>query len=305
MKSIVTASSSQAAVLVMGLMLVTGTPALDAQAVCSGPHAGPSKPTAGSIATLAPGAGWAQLSLFHHDTRERFNPQGNLESFLTNGRAVTTSLYVTAAAGLVRGVEVMAQLPVHRLRFEDRTGLREETGYGDPRLYLRLGSQLVGVESFPVTVRGGVKLVGSDFPVDAEVLPLTEGQRDYELMLESGYTFSGTPVYVRGWIGYRWREENESIRRQPGNERFGYGAVGGRLRQVGWEMAVEGLSGEIPSQQGFGIPTSRRRLVQLYPSVSAPAGPGRVEFGGRFPVDGRNFPGGPAVSLGYALEWGR
>jgi hypothetical protein len=276
-----------------------------AQAVCSGPHAGPSKPTAGSIGTESPGSGWAQIAVFHHDTRETFGPEGNLRAFLTDGRAVTSSVYLTGAIGILPGLDAMLQLPVHRLSFDDAAGKREETGFGDPRLYLRISPQLFGVEGIPLALRGGVKLPGSDFPVDAEILPLTEGQRDWELMLESGHSFATLPLYVRGWVGYRWREENRDIRRVPGNERFGYLAVGGPLRRLGWELAIEGLSGLTPTQQGLAVRNSRRELIQIYPSLSAGLGPGQVELGGRFPVDGRNYPGGPAVSVGYSFRWGR
>lgn len=286
-------------------LLAMAPGALSAQAVCSGPHAGPSKPTAGSIGTEHPGSGWAQVAVFHHDTRETFGPEGRLRPFLTDARAVTTSVYLTGAVGIIPGLDAMIQLPVHRLSFEDAAVAREETGFGDPRLYLRISPQLLGGEGIPLALRGGVKLPGSEFHVDAEILPLTEGQRDWELMLESGHSFATLPLYVRGWLGYRWREENRDIRRLPGDERFGYLAVGGPLRRLNWELAAEGLSGLTPTQQGLAIRNSRRELVQIYPSISTALGPGRVELGGRFPLDGRNYPGGPAVSAGYSLRWGR
>lgn len=300
-----TKGHTRSAVLFIALAALTSAGTAAGQAVCSGPHAGPSKPTAGSIGTENPGSGWAQIVVFHHDTRETFGPQGRLRPFLTDGRAVTSSLYLTGAVGLVPGVDATAQLPVHRLSFDDAAGKREETGFGDPRVYLRISPQLFGVEGIPLALRGGVKLPGSDFPVDAEVLPLTEGQRDWELMLESGHSFATLPLYARGWVGYRWREENREIRRLPGDERFGYLAIGGPLRWIGWEVAVEGLSGLTPTQQGLAVRNSRRELLQVYPSLSAAVGPGQVELGGRFPIDGRNYPGGPALSAGYSLRWGR
>jgi hypothetical protein len=296
---------SATAVLALASLSLALPGMVAAQAVCSGPHAGPSKPTAGSIGTEQPGSGWAQIAVFHHDTRKTFGAEGSLRSFLSDGRALTTSVYVTGAVGILAGLDAMAQLPLHRLSFEDDAGERRETGLGDPRLYLRVSPQLFGLEGIPLALRGGVKLPGSDFPVDAEILPLTEGQRDWELMLESGHSFASVPVYVRGWVGYRWREENRDIRRIPGDERFGYLAFGGPLRRLGWELAVEGLSGLTPTQQGLAIRNSRRELVQVYPSLSATLGPGQVELGGRFPVDGRNYPGGPAVSAGYSFRWGR
>jgi hypothetical protein len=274
------------------------------QAICSGPHAGPGRPTTGSIQTEAPGAGWLQATLFHHDTREFFNPDGRTQPFLTDGRVATSSVYLSAAVGVLRGMDVMAQLPIHRLRFSDASGARARTGFGDPRLYLRVSPELFRQHGLPVAVRAGVKLVGAEFPVDAQVIPITEGQRDWELILESGHSFATLPLHLRGWIGYRWREANQAISREPGDERFAYVAVGGPVGRLGWELAVEGLSGLTPRQQGFAVPTARRELLQVYPSLLTAFGPGQLELGGRVPLEGRNFPSGPAVSVGYSWRWG-
>ena len=61
---------------------------------------------------------------------------------------------------------------------------------------------------------------GSDFPVDATVLPLTEGQLDFETSLASGGTLGSLPLYVTGWLGYRLRSENQEAARKPGDEGY-------------------------------------------------------------------------------------
>ena len=43
---------------------------------------------------------------------------------------------------------------------------------------------------------------------------------DPEAILELGRSFWPAPVYALVWAGYRWRTENESIRRKPGDERI-------------------------------------------------------------------------------------
>lgn len=257
--------------------------------------------------TEAPGAGWAQLSVYHHRTDREFGPDGTVRRFFADGRAVTTSVFLTAAVGLVEGADAWVQAPVHRLRFDDAGGERVETGLGDIRLFLRAGPALLGAR-LPVAlaVRAGVKLPGSEFPVDAEVIPLTEGQRDWELMLEIGHSFHPLPLYAMGWVGNRWRERNEEIARDPGDERFAFAAVGGDLPAAfTWKLAGEGLWGTAPRIEGLPVPSASRRLLQLFPTLGRKAGPGILEVGGRLPLSGRNLPAGPALVLGYFVAWGR
>ena len=253
----------------------------------------------------APLSGWAQLAVYHHDTREEYGPTGEVRKLFADGHAVTTSAYLTAAVGLVSGVDAWVQLPFHRLSFDDAAGKRERLGVGDPRFYLRAGPEALGFEGAPaVALRAGLKLPGADFPVDPEVIPLTEGQRDWELLLEAGHSFHPAPVYVAGWVGYRWREENEEVLRDPGDERLLYVAAGGEtIGRLTWKLAVEGLSGRTPRIEGVAVETARRRMIQLLPTLGWRIDPGVVELGARVPVDGRNLPAGPALVAGYFLAW--
>ena len=258
-----------------------------------------------------PGRGWVQTAIYHHDTGKRFDPSGSVEPlFNEGGRSITTSLYLTAVAGLVRGVDVWVQVPYNRLEFNDVVDERLSVGIGDPRLHVRLGSALFGLRSpVPVAVRAGVKLPLGEFTRDAEIIPLSEGQTDWEVMLELGHSFYPAPVYVMGWAGYRWRQYNDEIDRKPGDERFAFAAIGGRLRFIDWKLAVEGLDGRPPrrrlaSGQELLLELDRRELLQFLPSIGYRIGPGAVEIGGRFPVAGRNLPAGPALFFGYFMRWG-
>ena len=257
-----------------------------------------------------PGKGWIQGSIYHHDTRNRFDPQGNVEPlFNEGGRSLTSSLFMTAAAGVYRGVDAWVQVPLHRLEFNDVASMRRSVGIGDPLLHIRISPELLGVRSqVPVAIRAGVKLPLGDFPVDSEVVPLTEGQRDWEVMVELGHSFYPNPLYVMGWIGYRWRETNDKIERKPGDERFGFLAIGGTHSPFFWKLTLEMLFGkQWISFTGVRIPLaqSERELVQITPSVGRNVGPGGLELGVRIPVAGQNFPAGPALFLGYFLRWGQ
>jgi len=252
--------------------------------------------------TQAPRTGWAQASVYRHQTSRTFNAEGRSESIFADGHAATTSLYLTAAMGLFRGVDVWAQLPINHLIFENAAGRRERLGVGDPRFYLRVSPMLVG-KNLPVALRAGVKLPGGDFPVDAEIIPLGEGQRDWELMVEFGHSLYPKPVYVAGWVGRRWRETNVEAARKPGDEWFGFLSAGGQRGRLVWKMVVEGWRGDAPRIQGFAIPSARREMVQITPTVGWDVGPGVVEVGVRAPVAGRNLPAGPAGVVGFFVGW--
>ena len=284
-------------VLRLGALLLVGT-------VAGGLSAPPSR----GQWVEPPGTGWTKLQVSHQDTRQRFDKNGTVEPFFNeDARAITTTVRVTGAVGLWRGLDAWADVPVHRLAFNDATRDRRSAGLGDPRLFLRAGPALVGLDALPVAValRGGVKVPVGDVEVDAEVIPLTEGQRDWELLLEVGASLHPWPAYVMAWAGYRWREANPELRRKPGDERLFYAAAGGSVDRLRWKLAVDGRVGRPPLRTDFDLRLEgdRRALVQLIPTLGWAVGPGAIEAGARLPVHGRNLPAGPVFTLGYFLTW--
>jgi hypothetical protein len=249
------------------------------------------------------GEGWVDARLGWHDTTQEYGPDGDRQDFFGSGRAITRSLYVTAATGLWRGADAWVQVPIHYLTFDDAAAERNETGFGDIRVFLRVDPSLVGLSTFPVAVRGGIKIPAKEFPVDAEVIPLTEGQVDLELFLEAGHSFYPTPLYAMGWFGYRWRLAKGNIR-DPGDEVLAYAAAGGDLgTRFVWKIAGEGLWGGTPLIDRVPVENARRRIIQLLPSVGFKLGPGAIDVGGRIPLSGRNLPAGPALIVGYFFRW--
>jgi len=276
------------------------------QAVCSAPHSSPVLARGGTIKTLAPGSGWFQTSVFRQSSGAFFDPTGDRRPYLANGRADTYSLYLTGAVGVVRGIDVWFQVPVHRLSFADITGERARSGIGDPRASIRVSPQIFGTDAIPLAVRAGVKLPGTDFPVDPRVLPLGEGQRDWEVSLEAGQGFGGTDLtgYVLGWVGYRWRERNDETGRKPGDEAFAHAGLGVRWRSWHVELAAEVMSGRPSERFGLELDTGRRQLLQIQPTLGFDLGRGTFEITAAVPLAGKNLPTGPGVSLGYRFAWG-
>lgn len=263
-------------------------------------------PSAFSQWVEKPRQGWIQVALYHHDTTTRFDEQRNNESlFNEGGRSITTSVFLTGVIGVFEGVDVWVQAPFHRLEFNDVVEKRRSTGVGDPRFHVRIDPfTIVGSSApFPLALRGGVKLKGQEFPVDSEIIPLTEGQRDWELILELGHSFFPRPIYAMVWIGYRWRESNTEVRKDPGNELFYLASVGGTLDEWNWKLSFEGLAGRPSHFFDIPIESSKREFFQILPNIGRSLGPGVLEIGGRFPLSGRNLPSGPAVFIGYFFRF--
>lgn len=274
-----------------------------AQAVCSAPHSSPTLAQSGAIATLPAGAGWIQLSLLGQRADEAFGPTGGRQDFAGSATFDTRSAYLTGAVGVGAGLEVWAQMPVHRLRVTGPAGASRSSGLGDLRGAVRLSPALLDLE-WPVALRAGVKIPGSDFPVDATELPLTEGQRDVELSVESGWASPDRPFYLVGWVGRRWRARNDGALFEPGDETFAHLAVGGFAGPVSLELGLDGLWGATPEEQGLALPGARRRLLQILPTVGSAVGPGRLEVTTPVSLAGRNLPATVGVSLGYRVTRG-
>lgn len=253
-----------------------------------------------------PGTGWVKVNLSHHDTRTRFDENANKEPYFNkNARSITTTATVTSALGLWTGLDMWAKMPVHHLQFDDVIRDRTSTGLGDPRIFVRMGPSIIGLDTLPlaVAVRGGIKFSVGDFDVRPQIIPLTEGQRDWELLAEIGRSLHPWPLYLMGWVGYRWRELNETTGFKPGNERFFYAAAGGNLNVLTWKVAVDGYFGNATEFAGLVLTRERRQLVQLIPNLGLRIGPGQLEAGARIPLHGRNLPAGTTFTLGYFISW--
>jgi len=251
----------------------------------------------------APGQGWVSASIYHQDTRQRYDSRGDERALFADGHAITSSLYVTAAFGVISGVDIWTQMPIHRLRFDDAAGSRDRTGIGDPRVWVRVAPLRLLGSSFPLAVRAGVKLPAGDFPVDAEIIPLGEAQRDWEVLVEVGHSFHPLPVYAMAWVGYRWRERDDEAERDWGDERFFLAQVGGTVGRIGYKVIAEGWDGLTPVLEGILTPTAERAYAQVMPMLTYPIGRGQLEAGVRVPLYGRNLPSGQALVLGYFFDW--
>jgi hypothetical protein len=277
---------------------------LSGQAICSAPHSSPTLSQGGSLTTLPPGGGWAQVSFFRQKSFSFFNQNGDVQDFLADSEFLTRSIFLTASVGLVEGVDLWGQMPIHNLDVVSDGGNSSSSGVGDLRLALRVTPAIFGSD-LPLGIRFGGKTPGNTFPVDATVLPLTEGQRDFEVSVESGTALSFLPIYIAGWVGYRWRDLSEVREYNPGEEVFGHFSFGGAISDFTWELGTDALWGQAPTVSGLTLADAEaRRLLQFVPTVGYPVGPGKIEVSGQFPVAGRNLPNGTGIGVSYRTTWG-
>ena len=250
-----------------------------------------------------PGRGWIALAAYHSDTRESFGPEGDAGKLADEGHAVTTSAFATMALGLAETVDLWSQIAFHRLRYDNAAANRSSSGIGDIRLWLRAAPlRWLGL-TVPFAVRAGVKVPVSDFDVAPTEVALGDGQRDWEVMAELGYSFWPLPLYASGWMGYRWREEN-SAGTDFGNELFYYAQIGGQSGRLGYKLSVDGWNGAAAGAAGGTADRAlERELVQLLPSLLDDGGAGRIEAGMRFALGGRNVTGGSSFVFKYFRGW--
>ena len=241
--------------------------------------------------------GWASFAMYYLDTREEFSPTGEVRGILLDGHAQTASSFLTLAMGIAPGVDIWVQPSYHRLEFADLVGTRISWGFGDTRVFVRTAPLRLLGSDFPFAIRAGTKLP-TDFDSGTDIIPLGDGQRDWEVMAEVGHSFWPRPFYLQAWAGYRWREAKEDGG-DFGDERFFNVSLGGGGEPLGFKVQFEGWYGGAFTAPGLGGAGLKRQMVRLYPSLLVTAGPGQVELGSRLPLSGQNLATGPEVVVGY------
>lgn len=241
---------------------------------------------------------WGQLSLFHQDTRERYFLDGERIPYFFEGRNRTAGLFLDLRYGVTGRLEVDVQLPVYRLQFDDLADQRSSTGPADLRLAGRF-NLLKG--STVATVGAAVKFPTGDFVNDAEVVPVGEGQYDFDLTAEIGHSFWPRAAYVSALAGYRFRARNGESGIDPGDELVwsveGAHRVVSRLSLKG---VARGLHGGTSTSFRLAIPTLRREVVYVQPGLVWDLGSDRgLELSVPITVKGRNWPAGVSVGLGF------
>lgn len=248
------------------------------------------------------GGYWTKVSVFRHTTEEQFRSNGDVRPFLAaNAQSRSTAIFFDALYGVTDRLDVWVQVPYFDLHFDDDADERHSQGIGDVRLSARYNLLKLRGGSIPISARFTVKAPVVDFPIDAEVIPVGEGQWDYEAWLEGGASFWPIPAYAVLWVGYRWRALNSETTRDPGDERTLLAEVGGTFAgPLGGKVVLDAIFGKTGAVQGIKVSGDEREIVYLQPTLTYQLTSSlALETSVRVPLHGKNYPAGPQFTVGF------
>jgi hypothetical protein len=249
------------------------------------------------------GSYWGKISVYRHQTTEQFRSSGEKRPFI-NPNAVSTSraVFLEGLVGVTNRLDLWVQFPYFDLRFVDDALERSSSGVGDVRLSARYSLFRLRNGSLPISVRFTTKMPIVDFPIDAEVVPVGEGQWDYEVWLEGGLSLWPLPAYSVLWLGYCWREINDETTRDPGDELTFLAELGGTslIGGLGAKAVGDGIFGRNGSIQGVQVSNDERRILYVAPTLLYDfTSSTSLKMGIRIPLLGKNFPAGNVLTLEF------
>ncbi len=170
------------------------------------------------------GVNWFRIGFAYQNTDERYFLDGERIPYFFDGESEVSAAFFEYRLGLGAGFEALFQLPVYDIRFDDFADNRSSTGIGD----VRAGARWNFVQDALVaTVGAGVKFSTGEFVNDAEIVPVGEGQYDFEVDVEVGRSLWPRPGYVNGKLGYRFPNREQGKRHRSGGRDLL--ELGGRL----------------------------------------------------------------------------
>ena len=231
---------------------------------------------------------------------------GNRARYRFNGKYRSRALFFDLFYGATDRIDVGLQLPFFRQEYQDTpllTGFgepRRATGFGDFRGFLK-----VNLLNLPAvgTLKFGFKAPSGEFVNEDGLIPVGEGQWDFDAIVQMGRSFWPAPFYVNGDFGYRLRLRNAEIDRDPGDEWIFLAEAGMQLRRsvlVG--IKIHGIRGKAATVFGARIQSDIKKISYISPVISL--GPFRgftLETAMNISVHGRNYPAGwmAVVGLSY------
>ena len=254
----------------------------------------------------AEAAGWT-LDRGVHRLRTSFQWQNTMDRYFLNGERIpyffdgqnrTRGLFLDYAYGVSDRLELSAQVSVFSIAFDDLSDDRTSNGIGD--LFVTGRYNLVD-GPLVVTVRGAVKFPTGEFVNDAEVVPIGQGQYDFETSVEVGRSLWPRPGYVTGSFGYRFRTDNAETQTAFGDELTWHAEAGTQIRgRLHGKILARGLYGRASRSFGLAIDTLKREIVYLEPGLRFELTTERgVSVSFPTTLRGRNWPAGPVVNLSF------
>lgn len=246
---------------------------------------------------------WIKSALFWQNTKKEFGPDGTRRTEPTGKEANSVVVFTDVIIGVLPTVDIWVQVPYLDLSVTSPAQELDENGFGDLRTWVRWQALDLFGGSTPVALRAGFKAPVGFQSLDDQVIPVGEGQWDFEVWGEIGHSFWPAPVYSELWIGYRFRERNDLLKKTPGDEftflvETGVNPIDGTLIKA----TLDGLIGQRWIVEGLRT-SKKRRIITLQLSgavnlVKTVWG----EAGVRLPLDGQSFPAGPQLVAGFSAK---
>ncbi len=261
--------------------------------------------------TLPAGSAWGKITWFRQHAREwyinaqeftgRMHEAGSRRPYRFNGEYDSMAVFAEGFFGASDRLDLGFQVPWFDQQFDDATHLDPvgDSGFSDLRLLAKWRAfQTPAV----FTVKTAVKMPTGEFRNEDGLIPVGEGQWDFDFTLQAGRSFWPLPLYANADVGYRVRTENEEILRDPGDEWMIDLEAGGDVGdRVGLALKLQMLRGRTGTDFGFPSRTQIKRITYLAPALSfSLPGNALLELAVRQSLGGRNFPAGRQLALGLS-----
>ena len=264
--------------------------------------------------TLQRGQFWSKITYFQQRTEEwyigkgRFGTPGTRAPYDFKGQYESRAVFFEGLYGVTDRLDLGLQVPYFDQSFANAAfaAPRTDTGLSDVRVLAKL--RLLA-KPLVLALKTGVKMPTGEFKNEDGLIPVGEGQWDFDFIGQAGRSFWPLPLYSNIDLGYRVRTRNEQIDRDPGDEWFLNAELGYQLvRQLMLLGKCEVLRSD-PAIDFFGdfeIETGIKRITYLTPTLLYAVGQRTtVEAAVRFSLNGRNFPAGRQLVLGLATTLGK
>lgn len=264
--------------------------------------------------TFPRGTLWTKLTVMVQDTNEDYIgvprpniPRGTRQPYLLDGEYSSRTFFLDAMYGVTDNFNVGIQVPFFHQTFEDQElttlfgGPVSSTGFSDIRIFLK---HKIGPDPIVSSLKVGIKAPTGDFQNRQGLIPVGEGQWDFDFILQAGRSFWPFRAYANVDLGYRVRLKNDEIDRDPGDERFwiaelGYQWTDRLLTVVKWE----GIDGKETTSLGLTLASDVKKIQYISPALMFKATKTlSVETGVRFSINGQNFPAGPVFQFAFNYE---
>ncbi len=250
-----------------------------------------------------PGGLWVKTAAFWQKTDERFDESSRRQEWFGSGESDARALFTDVIVGVHKRVDIWLQIPFFDLRFDNAADSLRTVGFGDIRAWVRWNVVSLGNGSTPISLRVGAKAPIGSSPLDAQIIPVGDGQWDFETFAEIGHSFWPIPAYAEVWFGYRFRAEDTEKKKDPGGEWVFLTEAGvNPTPRTLVKVTLDGFVGRNWVVENVETATKRRIVTLQLGGGFEIKKPVWTELGVRLPLSGRNFPAGPQYVIGLSAE---